>query len=76
MMRPYHFVAGRSPDALGRYIVIVAVVFALCWLFNAWKLGKFKRKASENPADSRRSRILLALGLCALLALAAILFLR
>ena len=70
MMRPYHFIAGRSQDALGRYIIIAAVVFALVWLYNSWKLGKFKKKSSEAPADSRRSRALLTLGLCALLAAA------
>lgn len=58
------------PESLGFLVVSAAVVFALCWLFNAWKLGKFKRKSSENPADSRRSRVLIALGLCALLAAA------
>ena len=64
------------PESLGFLVVSAAVVFALCWLFNAWKLGKFKKKSSENPADSRRSRLILALGLCALLAVAAVLFLR
>ena len=78
MLRPYHFVAGRSDETFWRYLVIAAIVFALCWLFNAWNLGKFRRKnrSSESPADSRRSRLILTLGLCALLALAAILFLR
>ena len=77
MLRPYHFIAGRSDETFGRYLVIAAIVFALCWLFNAWKLGKFKKKtSSENPADSRRSRLILALGLCTLLAVAAVLFFR
>lgn len=65
------------PESLGFLVVSAAVVFALCWLFNAWKLGKFKKKtSSENPADSRRSRLILALGLCTLLAVAAVLFFR
>ena len=64
------------PESLGFLVVSAAVVFALGWLFNAWKLGKFKKKkSSESPADSRRSRLLLALGLCSLLA-AAVLFFR
>ena len=33
MLRPYHFVAGRSDETFGRYLVIAAIVFALCWLF-------------------------------------------
>ena len=72
MLRPYHFVAGRSDETFGRYLVIAAIVFALCWLFNAWKLGKFRRKnkSSESPAERRRSRMLLALCACALLAVA------
>ena len=76
MLRPYHFFAGGSDEAFWRYLVIAAIVFALCWLFNAWKLGKFKRKSSESPAERRRSRMILTLGLCALAALAAVLFLR
>lgn len=66
------------PEPLGFLVVSTAVVFALCWLFNAWKLGKFRRKnkSSESPAERRRSRLILALGLCALLAVAAILFFR
>ena len=78
MLRPYHFVAGRSDETFGSYLVIAAIVFALCWLFNDWKLGKFRRKnkSSESPADSRRSRMLLALCGCALLAVAAVLFFR
>lgn len=62
------------PESLGFLVVSAAVVFALCWLFNAWKLGKFKRKSSESPADSHRSRMILTLGLCALLALTVIFF--
>ena len=77
MLRPYHFFAGGSDEAFWRYLVIAAIVFALCWLFNAWKLGKFKKKkSSESPAERRRSRMILTLGLCALAALAAVLFLR
>ena len=77
MMRPYHFIAGRSDETFWRYLVIAAIVFALCWLFNAYKLGKFKKKkSSESPAERRRSRMILTLGLCALAALAAVLFLR
>ena len=65
------------PESLGFLVVSAAVVFALCWLFNAWKLGKFKKKtSSESPAERRRSRLILALGLCALLAVAAVLFFR
>ena len=78
MLRPYHFVAGRSDETFWRYLVITAIVFALCWLFNAWKLGKFRRKnkSSESPAERRRSGLILALGLCTLLAVAAVLFFR
>ena len=77
MMRLYHFIAGRSDETAGRYLVIAAIVFALCWLFNAYKLGKFRKKtSSENPAERRRSRMILTLGLCILPALAAVLFLR
>ena len=28
MLRPYHFVAGRSDETFGRYLVIAAIVFA------------------------------------------------
>lgn len=77
MMRPYHFIAGRSDETFGRYLVIAAIVFALCWLFNAYKLGKFKKKkSSESPAERRRSRMILALCACALLAVAAVLLFR
>ena len=78
MLRPYHFVAGRSDETFWRYLVIAAIVFALCWLFNAWKLGKFRRKnkSSESSAERRRSGLILALGLCTLLAVAAVLFFR
>lgn len=60
------------PEALGFLMVSAAVVFALCWLYNACRLGKFKKKSSAaSPADSRRIRVLLALALCALLGVLA-----
>lgn len=45
-----------SPDALGVLVLVIApAVFLLCWLFNAYKLGKFKHvKWSLSAPENRR----------------------
>ena len=39
-MYPHNY----SPDTLGVMVVTAPVVFLLCWLYNAHRLGKFKKK--------------------------------
>lgn len=50
---------GANPD---RFLIITAVVFGLVWLFNSWKLGKFRK------IDKKESLLigfgLLAIGVC------------
>ncbi|MBQ7001434.1 MAG: hypothetical protein IJN67_10390 [Oscillospiraceae bacterium] len=50
---------GANPD---RFLIIAAVVFGLVWLFNSWKLGRF-RKGDKN--SKRRISLLIGLGLLA-----------
>lgn len=58
-----------SNDSLGLVIVAAPIVFLLCWLYNARRLGKFKKKQSA-PANaaynSRREKISLTLFVLAL----------
>lgn len=37
---------GANPD---RFLIITAAVFGLIWMFNSWKLGRFRR--SRDPAS-------------------------
>jgi len=46
---------GANPD---RFLIITAAVCGLIWLFNSWKLGKFKRSKAAAAKEGNR-RILL-----------------
>lgn len=34
------------------HLVLMIAVFLLCWLFNAYKLGRFKKKKHAAPSTS------------------------
>lgn len=44
-----------DPDALGSLVVSAPIVFLLCWLYNARRLGKFKRSKDAPPSAARKN---------------------
>ena len=60
-----------------KYILIVAVVVGLLvWLYNAYRLGKFRKPDDDTPPKAvnlKREKLLLSAGIVGLVLLAAIL---
>lgn len=48
-MHLYHSLRDNDPAALGVLLVMAAIVFGLAKLYNAFLMGKFRKKGAEPP---------------------------
>lgn len=43
-----------DPNSLGFLVISAPIVFLLCWLYNAHRLGKFKRSKDAPPSAAHK----------------------